>query len=348
MSLLVTGGLGFLGLQVARHYLRRGAVWSPKYGQVVPLERITLFDVPAALNDQSTTGGLPADIAADDRVRVMTGDLTDEGVANEIVDDDSMSVVHLASMVSGDTEADHLKGWEVNVEGQRKLLESLRTQAPSSRFVFTSSTAALGPVAPGTPDADDLTKLLPQNTYGFHKAVNELMVNDYARRGFVDARCLRLPVIVVRPGKPNAALTGAWSSVVREPLNGLDCTIPVPMDVRLPVASYQTVVQAVGMLINDVDADALGHDRNLMLPSLSLSPQELHDAARALAAQHGLACAGATADAQEVATRIVSSMGERSVGDRASALGIPRDESAESIVRMYAEEWVLEQQAADE
>lgn len=166
MSLLITGGLGFLGQQVARHFLKRGAVWAPKVGRVIPLERLTLFDVPGSLVDVEVdaAGGVPADIAADERVRVMTGDLTEAGVAAEIVDDDSLSVVHLASMVSGDTEADHLRGWDVNVEGQRQLLEALRTQAPNARFVFTSSTAALGPVAPGAPDADDLTKLLPQNT----------------------------------------------------------------------------------------------------------------------------------------------------------------------------------------
>jgi len=340
MSLLVTGGLGFLGMQVARHYLKRGTVWAPRYGRAVALERITLFDVPGMLDPDDEAGGIPADVAADNRVRVMTGDLTDEGVADEIVDDDSLSVIHLASMVSGDTEADHLRGWQVNVEGQRQLLESLRTRAPASRFVFTSSTAALGPVLPGAADADDLTKLLPQNTYGFHKAVCELMINDYARRGFVDARCLRLPVIVVRPGKPNAALTGAWSTVVREPLAGIDCTIPVPMDVRLPCASYQLVVRAMSTLLDEVASEDLGADRSLMLPSLSLSPADLHAAAKQLAAERGLATFGtASARAQEVATRIVSSMGERSDGSRAMALGIPRDESAAEIVRMYADEW---------
>ena len=193
MSLLVTGGLGFLGLQVARQFLKRGKVWSPRAGCAVALERITLFDVPGALHPTDEAGGVPAEsaqaphaplqgfrlvrtlshvslmrlaVAADDRVAVRTGDLTEEGVADELVDDDSLAVVHLASMVSGDTEADHMRGWDVNVEGQRRLLEALRTRAPGSRFVFTSSTAALGPVAPGDADADDLTKLLPQNTYG--------------------------------------------------------------------------------------------------------------------------------------------------------------------------------------
>ena len=176
----------------------------------------------------------------------------------------------------------------------------------------------------------------------FHKAVCELMINDYARRGFVDARCLRLPVVVVRPGAPNAALTGAWSTVVREPLNGMDTIIPVPMDVRLPVASYQTVVAGLATILDDIDGEDLGADRSMMLPSLSLSCAELHTAAVELAAKHGKPCGVARAKAQEVATRIVSRMGERSDGSRAMALGLPRDESAESIVRMYAEEYVLE------
>ena len=115
-------------------------LWSPRYGLPIPIERITLFDVPSSLDHDHPAGGLPDDLAADDRIRVMTGDLTEEGVAAEIVDDDSLAVVHLASMVSGDTEADHLKGWQVNVEGQRRLLEALRTRAP----LLAASTGVVG------------------------------------------------------------------------------------------------------------------------------------------------------------------------------------------------------------
>jgi len=296
---------------------------------------LTLFDV--GLPSHS----LPPDLSSDDRVQIKTGDLTWEGASDELIDDDSIAVVHLASMVSGDTEQDHLRGWSVNVEGQRALLESLRIRAPGSRFVFTSSTAALGPVAPGASDPDDHTKLLPQNTYGVHKAICELMINDYARRGFVDARALRLPVIVVRPGAPNAALTGAWSTVVRDTLAGGDATIPIPMDVKMPVASYQTVVSAISTLLSEVPSEAVGADRTLMLPSLSTSPQELYDAAVRLAVEHGLAIGTASARAEQVATTIVTNMGARSDGRRGEALGLPRDESADAIVRAYAAEYVL-------
>ena len=318
MSLLITGGLGFLGVQSALHFIRRGAVWSPLYKRTVPLTQLTLFDVPAALEGPP----LPDELTYDDRVRIVTGDLTEQGVAKEVVDDENLSIVHLASMVSGDTEADPERGWRVNVEGQRALLEAIREQAPGARFLFTSSTAALGPVAEGACAPDDLTKLLPQNTYGFHKAVCELMVNEYGRRGWVDARGLRLPVVVVRPGAPNAALTGAWSSVVREPLAGADCIIPIPLDVVMPVASYQTVVGAIGTLLNDIDSSQLGADRTLMLPSLSASPAELHAAAAELAAEHGLPLGEARARAQVVATRVVTGMGSRTDGRRGESLGL--------------------------
>lgn len=167
------------------------------------------------------------------------------------------------------------------------------------------------------------------------------MINDYSRRGWVDARGLRLPVVVVRPGAPNAALTGAWSTVVREPLNGLDCTLPVPMDVKLPVASYQTVVEAIRVLLNDLDAEQLGPDRTLMLPSLSTSPAELYEAAANLATEHQLPLGAARARAEEVATRIVTGMGSRSDGSRAEGLGLPRDNGPDAIVRAYAQDYVL-------
>ena len=331
MSLLITGGLGFLGLQTARQFLRRGRVWSPRFKASIPIEQITLFDRHLPEHD------LPEDITSDSRVRIMTGDLTEEGVANEIVDDDSLAVVHLASMVSGDTEQDHLRGWMVNVEGQRSLLEALRVQAPGSRFLFTSSTAALGPVPDDAADgADDLTKLLPQNTASARPSAAH---GKRLRPTRIRRRAACMPVVVVRPGAPNAALTGAWSSVVREPpRRGLHYS---HLDVRLPVASYQTVVANIAHLLDDVESSDLGADRNLMLPSLSASPRELYDAATALAEAEGIAVGTAKAKAQELATRIVTGMGERSNGSRAEALGCVRDESPESIVRAYAEDYVL-------
>lgn len=196
--------------QTARHFLRHGKAWNPAIRANAPLTRLTLFDVGFPKEP------LPSQIVDDERVRVVTGDIRVPGVVEEIIDDPDISVIHLASMVSGDTEAEPEKGWLVNVEGQRSLLNALSKRASGARFIFTSSTATLGQVHDGDPIPSDRTKLLPLNTYGFHKAVCELMLNDFTRRGLVDGRALRLPVIVVRPGSANAALTGAWSTVRAE------------------------------------------------------------------------------------------------------------------------------------
>ena len=341
VHLVITGGLGFLGVQAARRFLRSGLAWSPSMRCAAPIVRLTLFDAMPVPEDH-----LPEELKADPRLQVASGDITMPGVAAEVLDgaayEGDVAVIHLASMVSGNSETNPDAAWQVNVEGQRAVLDALRECAPGARFLFTSSTAALGPVAPGAPPPNDLTKLLPQNTYGFHKAVCELMLNDYSRRGWVDGRGLRLPVIAVRPGAPNAAATGAWSSVVREPLNGQDCNIPIPADVPMPVASYQTAVHAMELLMNEVPAEGLGADRVLMLPSLQLSPGELAEAAAALADEHGLPLGRVIEQPEELPTRVVRSMGACVDGGRALALGLPQDESAESIVKSYAAEHVLE------
>jgi len=309
VQLVITGGLGFLGLQAARHFLRRGKVWNPVFGTVTPLTQLTLFDMGFASDP------LPEDLVDDERLRVVTGDVTIPGVAAELIDRPDTSVIHLASMVSGDTEAQPDLGWAVNVEGQRAILDAIATNAPGGRFLFTSSTACIGPVGGDAAAAPhDGTKLLPQNTYGFHKAVCELMLNDYSRRNLVDGRGLRLPVIAVRPGAPNAALTGAWSTVVRDPLAGRSCTVPVPLDVRMPVASYQSVVRAMDCLLNDVELAALGADRTFMLPSLSVSPQELMDATAPLAEAHGLSLGAVEEQISPIAERVVRGMGSRTDG----------------------------------
>ena len=223
-EVIVTGGLGFLGLQFAKRILRGGVAWSPLTKQASKLETLTLVDL------RFPEAPLPEEVTSDPRVRVRTGDLAAPGIATELIESPDVAVVHLASMVSGDSEAQPDEAWLANVTAQHSLIHALREAAPGARFLFTSSTAALGAVGDGAADPDDATKLLPQNTYGFHKAVSELMLNDASRRGWVDGRALRLPVVVVRPGAPNAALTGAWSSVVREPLAGRDYALPLPRD----------------------------------------------------------------------------------------------------------------------
>ena len=138
------------------------------------------------------------ELTSDERVRIKTGDITMDGVTRELVhgveglqEYPDVSVIHLASMVSGDSEADPDRAWEVNVGAQRSLLEAIRHHAPGSRLVFTSSTATFGPINQGDPPLGDMSKQLPQNTYGFNKVVCEMLINEYSRRGWVDGRGLR-------------------------------------------------------------------------------------------------------------------------------------------------------------
>lgn len=334
MHLLITGGFGFLGQQLARRLLAHKslAIPTPAFANAPkPLTQLTLFDT------KYPNEPLPSDVETDERVRVMIGDITEPGVADELIDEPEMAVVHLASMVSGDSEADPERAWHVNVEGHRRLLEAVRHNAPGARFLFTSSTATFGALPGGAPAPSDATKQLPQNTYGFHKVVCEMMLNEYSRRGWVDGRGLRLPVIVVRPGAPNKAATTCWSSAVREPLAGVDARIPVPAGSRLPVASYQAATSAMQQLLSGVDGAELGHDRMLTLPSLSLTPAELHAAAVAEGSRRGLAHVGALVEeVDELASTVVGSMSASVDGSRGRGLGLESDSSASSIVGGYA------------
>jgi nucleoside-diphosphate-sugar epimerase len=213
------------------------------------------------------------------------------------------------------------------VLAQRSLLEALRLKSPKARFLLTSSTATFGAVRDGAPPPGDYTKQVPGNTYGFHKVVCEMMLNEYSRRGWVDGRGLRLPVIVVRPGAPNKAFTTGWSSAVREPLQGQPTTLAVGAASRLPCASYQTAAAAIEhMLVHVQDASLrrLGLDRTFTLPSLSLSPAELYAAAAEIAEARGIPLGEMNEAPNELATRVVQSMGGVADGSRAQELGLPQ------------------------
>jgi nucleoside-diphosphate-sugar epimerase len=231
VKVVITGGVGFLGMEVAKRLLARGTAWSPVAKRMVPITKLALFD-------SAPSSAIPTQIAADPRVAHVHGSVSEAGWARALVDTPDVGVFHFASMMSGNSEADFDAAWSVNVLAQRDMLEALRAVGSQPRFFFTSSTASLGAEASGD-CATDLTKLVPEGTYGFTKSVCELMLNEYSRRGFVDGRGLRLPVVVVRPGAPNAAATGAYSNVVREPLAGKSGSCILPLDLRMPCTSYQ-------------------------------------------------------------------------------------------------------------
>lgn len=161
--MVVTGGRGFLGLEVVKRLLARGTAWSPVARAPAPIARVTVFDsAPAA--------AMPAELAADARVSNVVGSVGEPGWASRLINTPDVGVFHFASMMSGNSEADFDAAWAVNVFAQRDLLEALRLVDSSPRFFFTSSTACLGAEASGE-CATDLTKLVPEGTYGFTKAV---------------------------------------------------------------------------------------------------------------------------------------------------------------------------------
>ena len=319
MHVLITGGAGFLGLQLARLLLKRGTLDID--GKPAAIEGLTLLDVvaPPPLDDA--------------RVRVVTGDLSDPAVLAQAVDARTGAVFHLAAVVSGQAEADFELGMRVNLDAARALLETCRAQGHRPRVVFTSSVAVYGGTLPAV--VQDDTALNPQSSYGAQKAIGELLLSDYSRRGFVDGRVLRLPTISIRPGKPNAAASSFASGIIREPLAGEAANCPVAPDTPLWLLSPRGAIAALvrGMEIDGLD---FGERRTVNLPGLSVTPREMVAALRRVAGD-------AVADrvSWEREARIENIVGTWPAAwntARALALGFQGDADFDAVIRAYMED----------
>ena len=216
MKVVITGGTGFIGRRLAQRLLQRNAVIGPA-GKETAIDELVLFDVA------SPQPPLPQD----KRLRVVTGDIADAAAIRRLIDKETGAVFHLAAIVSGQAEADTDLGYRVNLDGTRALLEAIRAVGDGyrPRLVYTSSIAVFG--APFPPTIPDDFHLTPLTSYGTQKAMCELLLADYTRRGFLDGVGIRLPSIVVRPGKPNKAASGFFSGIIREPLAGQEAVLPV-------------------------------------------------------------------------------------------------------------------------
>jgi nucleoside-diphosphate-sugar epimerase len=324
MKVVITGGAGFLGRQLARALLERRTLTAPS-GTQEEIEQLVLCDAADA--------SLPA--WADSRVELVTGDISDRRTVAALCDRDDISVFHLASVMSGGSEADFDLALSANVDGGRNLLEALRANAVAPRFVFTSSLAVFG----GLPDSaivGDATKQTPATTYGATKAILELLVNDYTRKGFIDGRTARLPTVIVRPGTPNAAASSFASSVVREPARGEDVAVPVARDTRIAVIGYRTVIACL-VRLHELDGAALGADRALQLPAISVSVDELIDSTTRLAG--GRRLGSVTFSPDPAVITIVQSWPACVASTRATSLGFPSDADTDAIVAAYLEDF---------
>jgi D-erythronate 2-dehydrogenase len=320
MHVLVTGGAGFLGKRLARALLARGALAGPD-GAPEPIHRLTLLDLAAA-----------DDLAAP-RVEAVAGDVADEDLLRRLVGADTGAVFHLAAVVSAQAEADFDLGMRVNLDATRRLLDACRRLRRPPRLVATSSVAVYGGELPAR--VGDDTALRPQSSYGIQKAMGELLVADYTRRGWVDGRVLRLPTVSVRPGKPNRAASSFASGIIREPLSGVEAVCPVGPETRLWLLSPRRAVECL-VLGHELPAAALGTVRSVNLPGVSVTVAEMIAALARVAGPE--VAARIRWERDPLVERIVSSWPGAWDSARARRLGFTGDADFDAVVRAYVED----------
>ena len=259
MKVVITGGVGFLGRKLAERLLADGRLNGQTIDQLVLFDRMagnTFFD--------------------NARVLTVVGDLTDPDQVTGVVAD-ADAVFHLGAVVSGEAEQDLDLGLSVNLDGTRNVLQACRSGRRNPLLVFSSSIAAYGGDLPAT--IDDTTPLTPATSYGVQKVAGELMVMDFTRRGLIDGRTVRLPTIVVRPGKPNRAASGFASGIAREPLSGVDFACPVTPESSMVILSPRRAIDAFVWVAGLAD-EKLGHDRSVLLPGITVTMAEMVEAVR--------------------------------------------------------------------
>jgi D-erythronate 2-dehydrogenase len=312
MRIVITGGCGFLGRRVALALLQRRDV-----------DQLVLFDnAPSALP-----------LPEDKRVALMTGDVADRATVRAAITAGTGAVYHLAAVVSGEAEADTDLGYRVNLDGTRAVLEACRALGTCPRLIFASSLAVYGGALPA--DVGDDTPLRPQTSYGTQKAIGELLVNDYSRKGFVDGRALRLPTVVVRPGRPNRAASTFASSIIREPLSGKEARCPVSPDTIMALASPRRVTAGLVHAL-DLSAADFGDNRSLQLPGFSVAVGDMVEAVRRLGGK--AAHARIRWQPDPLVQQIVSGWPPALSTPRARALGFTADPDIDTVVTAFIED----------
>ena len=317
MRVVITGGAGFLGGRLAQAILARGTLTDSR-GDAAAVDELLLVDIA------------PAAPHADARVRTAQGGLDDRAFVDSVITPDTAAVFHLAAVVSGQAEADFDIGMRVNIDATRHILERCRACRQPPKFVFASSLAVFGGALPD-PVPDD-APVTPQSSYGTQKAIGELLVNDMSRKGFIDGRSLRLPTIVVRPGKPNRAASSFASGIIREPLSGVDAVCPVAPATRMWLQSPRAVVENL-IIGHEVGADRLPSFRAINVPGIEIAVRDMVAALRTVAGEAVAARVQWRYDA--VIDRIVATWPARFEARAGHALGMRADEDFASVVRAY-------------
>ena len=319
MHVLVIGAAGMLGNKLVHKLAQVGKIGG------LAVSRITRHD--AVLASPPPLSEFPID--------TLLGDISDAAEATQLIANMPDIIFHLAAIVSGEAEADFDKGYRINLDGTRNLLEAIRAVGGGycPKFIFTSSIAVFG--APFPEAIGDEYFTTPLTSYGTQKAICELLISDYARRGIIDGASLRMPTICVRPGKPNKAASGFFSTIIREPLVGLEAVLPVADSVRHWHASPRA---AVAMLIHaaEMDLEQMGPRRAISMPGVSCTVAEQ---IAALAKVGGADCVKLIKRRpDETIAKIVSGWPEKFDATRASALGFVADKSFEDIIRVHIDD----------
>ena len=318
-EVLIIGGAGMIGRKLAERLAKDGTVAGRK------IDRLVLQDIV----EPTAPAGAPF------ATKSIAGDFSVPGLTDELVQSRPDVIFHLAAIVSGEAEADFDKGYRINLDGTRLLLESIRQigQGYKPRLVFTSSIAVFG--APFPDAIHDEFFTTPLTSYGTQKAICELLLADYSRKGFVDGIGIRLPTICVRPGKPNKAASGFFSGIIREPLNGEAAILPVDRDVRHWHASPRA---AVGFLLHaaGIDLTKVGPRRNLTMPGISVTVAEQIEALRKVAGEAAVKLIREVPD--ETIRGIVAGWSRNFDPARALELGFKPDASFEEIIRIYQQD----------
>src|SRR4051794_36164270 len=254
MHILIFGAAGMVGRKLTERLAKDGRLGGRE------IARATLHDV---VEPQA-----PAN--APFKVRTVSSDFAQPGEAEKLVASRPDVIFHLAAIVSGEAEADFEKGYRINLDGTRYLFDAIRAigEGFRPRVVFTSSIAVFG--APFPDAIADEFFLTPLTSYGAQKAIGELLLADYTRRGFFDGVGIRLPTICVRPGKPNKAASGFFSGIIREPLSGQEAVLPVPDDVRHAHASPRPALNSP-VRAATIEGAEVGPRRNLTIPRVSVT-----------------------------------------------------------------------------
>jgi D-erythronate 2-dehydrogenase len=321
IRVLVIGAAGMIGRKLAQRLAADRAIGDQD------IFALSLVDVVAS----PSPGLSESDVELD----TVVADLADPGVGAELLAARPDVIFDLAAVVSGEAEDDFDKGYRVNLDATRLLLEAIRAIGPGycPRVVISSSVAVFGPPFPNV--IGDQQRTTPATSYGTQKAIGELLLSDYTRRGFLDGVAIRLPTICVRPGGPNLAASGFFSNIIREPLNGQEAVLPVSDDVRhwfaSPRAAVQFLVHAAAL-----DGDAIGLPRALTMPGISATVAMQIEALRAAAGDDAVALIRREPD-QRI-SRIVDGWPRAFDTRRALALGFRAERDFDEIVRVYIDD----------